>query len=356
MIKFLLIIIIAHLLAALFNEVPLFQWMPVRDGAQWMIITYLYIQNMKTQDLLRIHPSQLTLSKKQKSIHSPRAISMTHHNEPFPKRNPHEQTPGLGYSFPTAPTAPPSPATTGGNIPTITRGKINRPQRIVLYGTAGIGKSSLAALLPNPVFLDLEDGTAELDVSRISAASYLDTRAALHTSALDSFGTVNLDTMTALQDLSAKHVLNTIRDEKGSSCTSIGDYGWGMGYRHIYDAMALVLADLDQQIAAGRHVCIIVHCEAVQAPNPQGKDWLRWEPQLQAQRSANIRNHLVQWADHVLFMGYSVEVEKDGKAKNQKVRLLYPSEDPTLLAKSRRLRDSRVIVEGDTSIWKGIIT
>ena len=34
----------------------------------------------------------------------------------------------------------------------ISKGKIARPQKVVIYGSEGIGKSSLAACFPDPLF------------------------------------------------------------------------------------------------------------------------------------------------------------------------------------------------------------
>ena len=49
----------------------------------------------------------------------------------------------------------------------ITSGRIARPQKIVIFGPEGIGKTSLAAQCPDPVFIDTEGGTAHLDVRRL---------------------------------------------------------------------------------------------------------------------------------------------------------------------------------------------
>jgi len=49
----------------------------------------------------------------------------------------------------------------------ITDGKIKRAQKVVIYGSEGIGKSTFAAQFPNPLFIDTEGGTSHMDVRRI---------------------------------------------------------------------------------------------------------------------------------------------------------------------------------------------
>ena len=50
----------------------------------------------------------------------------------------------------------------------ITSGKINnKAQKVVIYGPEGIGKSTFAAHFPNPLFIDTEGSTGELDVRRL---------------------------------------------------------------------------------------------------------------------------------------------------------------------------------------------
>ena len=270
---------------------------------------------------------------------------------PRPRKKKGGAAPPFGGKAP-----PPSVGPGSGILPDLVSGRINRPQRIVLYGVPKIGKTTLASLLPGNVFLDLEDGSANLDLPRFPCHNYDHVRRRLSSDVFSPFKCVTIDSGTALIPFTEQHVLATRKTEKGVRCDSIEDYGWGKGYKHVHDEFKLVLTDLDQHIRAGRHVCIILHADATNSPNPDGPDWLRWEPALQKHSIGNIRNLVTQWADHLLFMGYDINVSKDGKANESgQVRTLYPSETPTLLAGSRRLRDPIPITEGDASIWEGIL-
>ena len=48
----------------------------------------------------------------------------------------------------------------------ITKGKIPSAVRLCAYGSEGIGKSTFASKFPEPLFIDTEGGTKQLDVSR----------------------------------------------------------------------------------------------------------------------------------------------------------------------------------------------
>ena len=49
----------------------------------------------------------------------------------------------------------------------ITRGKIASAQKVVVYGPEGIGKSTFAARFPEPLFIDTEGSTKNMDVARL---------------------------------------------------------------------------------------------------------------------------------------------------------------------------------------------
>jgi AAA domain len=57
-----------------------------------------------------------------------------------------------------------------GILSTISHGK--RPRHIfaLIYGTDGVGKSSVCSHAPNPIFIGAEKGTEQLDVARFPQA------------------------------------------------------------------------------------------------------------------------------------------------------------------------------------------
>lgn len=259
--------------------------------------------------------------------------------------------------------APPAPEPETAIAPdgsrfAILSGRVAAPQRIVVYGPGGIGKSTLAALAPSPVFLDIEHGTHELDVPRVEGIeTWADLRACLQSDALSPYKTVVLDSATRAEELAVAHTLATVPHEKGHRITSVESYGFGKGYQHVYDTFLHLLADMDRQIRGGRNVILIAHDCTADVPNPVGEDFIRFEPHLQAPKSgkASIRNRVIQWADHVLFIGYDV-ISEDGKGKGAGTRTIWPVERPDHIAKSRSVSEVLPFTDAtDGAIWSLIL-
>ncbi len=151
-------------------------------------------------------------------------------------------------------------------------------------------------------------------------------------------------------------MVKTIPHEKGNKVERIEDYGYGKGYQHVYDAFLTLLGDLDAHVRAGRNVVLICHDCTNSVPNPAGEDWLRYEPRLQSAGSgkASIRLRTREWADHMLFLGYDVDV-KDGKGRGSGTRTIYPCELPHCMAKSRTMAEPVPLVKFDTALWKKLL-
>lgn len=266
---------------------------------------------------------------------------------------------------PPPPPARPAPPASRQSLPIqfgSSAGRIDTAQRVCIYGPGGIGKSSLAAMAPRPKFIDLEQGTHELDAARITLPAgeswtWTALRAALATEALWSdVETIVIDSGTRAEELATAHVIETIPHEKGHRISRIEDYGFGKGFSHIYDVFLPLFSDLDRHIDAGRNVVVLCHDLKAKVPNPTGEDWIRYEPKLQSPESGkgSIRLRMREWCDHLLYVGYDVVVN-DGKGRGHGTRTIYPTELPTHMAKSRRLADPITFGKGDASLWSQLL-
>lgn len=242
----------------------------------------------------------------------------------------------------------------------ITSGTRNGGRRVGIYGPGGSGKTSLAAAILNigrtPLFLDLDDGSGDLDVKRIGTDVLKDFSAVRETIQNENIwrnhDTLILDSVTKLEELAADHVLKHVPNDKGKLVENIEAYGFGKGYKHIFDAMIPVLGDLDQHVRAGRVVILVAHECTAKVPNPNGEDFIRYEPRLQNSERCSVRHRVKEWLDDLFFVGYDLSVSRDGKACGGGTRTIYASELPSHWAKSRRLADSIEYTKGSAQIWE----
>ena len=243
----------------------------------------------------------------------------------------------------------------------LSSGLVPHAHRTVIYGPGGIGKSTLASYAPGAIILDLEKGSLDIDVQRITPPDGTWTwdllRTALHTDKLwEGCQTVVLDTGTAAEELCVANVIGTVK-AGNEAADSIEAYGYGKGYVFVFENFIKLLSDLDQHVRAGRNVIVVCHDCITRALNPEGEDYPRWEPRLQSPPAgkSSIRHRLREWCDHLLFLNYDVAVtkSKDGKPKGvgSGTRTIYCSEMPYLMAKSRTLREPIPFIEGDSTLW-----
>lgn len=269
---------------------------------------------------------------------------------------------------PAAPAAPSGPSATPARAPSngqreprkfsVSRGATTVAHKIVIYGPGGIGKTELCSLMADvgiePVFCDIENSSGFLDVARFEPApeTFEDVRDALH-SVDSSAGAVIVDSLSKLEELARDFVIRTVPHEKGQSIRirSIEDYGWGKGYTHLYEAMMLILQDLDAIARLGIHVVCVCHDCTEKVPNPGGEDFLQWQPRLQSpSKQGKLRERVKEWCDHLLYIGWDRFVE-GGKAVGSGSRTIYPVELPTHWAKSRLLDEPIEYLRGDPTLW-----
>lgn len=216
----------------------------------------------------------------------------------------------------------------------ISRGKLETPVRAVIYGSEGIGKSTLASQLPEPLFIDIEGGTAQLDVARIDTPTsweMLISEIVFVRDNPDVCRTLVIDTADRAQALCESALLM----EAGvDSIEKIGG-GYGKGYTALLEKFRKdFLYRLDEVIAKGINVCLLAHAVMRKQESPEDPPFDRWELNLQKKIAPEVR----AWADLLLFCNFRImAVEENGKtkAKGQARRLMYANHRPTFDAKNR---------------------
>ena len=215
----------------------------------------------------------------------------------------------------------------------IRRGRITRPQKVVIYGPEGVGKSTLAGHAPEPVFLDTEGGTHHLDVARLDAAATWEeiTAAIAQLAKADHpFKTLVIDTADWLEKRLAEHLCRKSNKE------SIEDFGYGKGWVILAEEFARFLTSLDSLTARGMHVVFLAHStvKKFEAPDQAGS-YDRFELKLSKQNAPLLK----EWADLVLFANFVTRIaEKDnGKMRGigGKERVLFANHSAAYDAKNR---------------------
>jgi len=217
-----------------------------------------------------------------------------------------------------------------------TKGK-PKPPRIVIYGSGGIGKTTLAASAPNPVFIQAEDGLGDIKAARMPlATTYQDVKAgiiALHDQDHD-YKTVVIDSLDWLEPLINKHTCQ----ENGWSSIEDPGYGKGqvaaLGWWRDYINCLNYLRDTKLMT-----IIQIAHYQIKRFDAPDTEPYDRYGIKLHKAAAALVQEH----SDAVLFANYRVATTQSDAGFNKKItraigsgeRVIHTNERPQHMAKNR---------------------
>lgn len=213
----------------------------------------------------------------------------------------------------------------------IMRGRLGGAKKIVVYGPEGIGKSTFAASFPNPVFIDTEGSTKDMDVARFEKSlswAMLLQQVQYVIDHPDCCGTLVIDTA----DWAEQIEITSLCAQKGWS--GLEDPGYGKGYTYSAEEFGKLLNLLGDVIDKGNHVVLTAHAQLrkVELPEEMGA-YDHWEMKTSKKVAPMIR----EWADAVFFANYKtriVEVDKKKKAQGGQ-RVMYTNHTPFWDAKNR---------------------
>lgn len=222
----------------------------------------------------------------------------------------------------------------------VLEGKQSLPWKVVLYGTSGIGKSTLASKAPAPFFLDLENGLREIDAPKTQLLTTYDQFIAGMKFAYESkYKTIIIDTITALEEILAPKAVeahNSSVEKERLKVKSLAEIGWGKGSDFIAAEWRKMVLGFEKLQAAGKNVLLVGHDKVEAVKDPMYENYERLNMRVD-KKSAYV---ITERSDAVLFAHVPrfVQDKEDGKgkiAKSSGERVIRCIESPSAVAKNR---------------------
>lgn len=238
------------------------------------------------------------------------------------------------------------------------------PPRLVIYGPEGVGKTTLAAQLRNPVFIAAEDGLPS-GLAALRPTNYAEVLQCIEVllNGQHDYQNVVIDSATMVEPWLHDHVVATVPNEKGAMVQNLLAYGYNKGFDHAEkEWRTTLLAGLTAlRDVRGMGVCLIAHVHTERVENPETDPYDRFQIKVHKKAAAAI----CEWADAVLFVNPKVTAVKAGETRSGDERkraagdgsaVIYTTFRPAWQAKNRYSMPKEVpLVQGDpAATWAPI--
>jgi hypothetical protein len=227
-------------------------------------------------------------------------------------------------------------------------GDTETPPRMIIFGVAGIGKNSIVAGAPAPVFIQIEDGMKNRRLKGLATfgilSSYGEVVEAIGALVTDDHDhkTVVFDSLDWLEPLIWRETC------RRNSWNSIEDAGFGKGYTAALDVWREFLDGCNALTDRGMAIVFLAHHTVRRYEAPDLEPFDRYRIKLHESKAGIGANPLLmEHVDAVFFMNWRTSVVKDGSAAEKKAgggrtrgvggaqRVVYTEERPAYVSKNR---------------------
>lgn len=208
------------------------------------------------------------------------------------------------------------------DLKTLQRPKADRPIIATIFGEGGMGKTTLAAMFPAPVFIRTEDGTASISehpdamlfpVAQ-STADVFDAIDALIDQPHDR-RTVVFDSVSQFEKLAIREILDDEPNPKAKAMPAAhGGYGKAYG---LLDKKHQDLRDAAEYLATdrGMNVVFLAHATTEELELPDADKYSRYTIALHKNRQFDCVHHYSNNVDVVAFIRLKTSLRGAGDKK-----------------------------------------
>ena len=132
-----------------------------------------------------------------------------------------------------------------------------------------------------------------------------------------------IDSITKAEDWATAHVIKFKKSNEGIKATdSLEDFKYKAGLRFVNDEFKKLLSKIDSASRRGASFIMVAHNRINNVVDPDGKNYVRSEPNLVDTKEVSNMRQWVQFLDHCAFIDLDKSVERN-KVQTSGPRTIY---------------------------------